>query len=208
MRLPTLPSTPSPAAAALLRPALSALAALVITASTTAPAPLLAAEPKVPTADELSRLQYGLVRIDFLLDNWDAETTVCNTNAATLTGAELKQQVATMDGGACKKTPLKVQSYIGAASTKDPLFKVDKLMLRAQPLVPESKQEAYTDAVDLFIAQQQMATSMAYTSSWSGYENPGGNAEKIDEALVEAKAEVLKTEKLLRKVIDLLELKD
>ena len=49
------------------------LAALVV--STTQPLPLQAATP--PSSEELVRLSEGLARMDYLLDHWDAITTVC-----------------------------------------------------------------------------------------------------------------------------------
>jgi hypothetical protein len=188
---------------ALIRPALSALAACVVASSS--PLPLLAAPAGPPTTTELSRLATGLARIDFLLENWDGLTTECNGVSA---GGELEnRQVArTQNQNTCTKTPLKVQQYIGAASTKDPLFKAEKLMIRAQPLVADEKQEAYTEAVDAFTAQQQMAATMAYTSSWSGIENPNGSEEQIEENLLEAKKEVVNTQRTLRRVIQLLDL--
>ena len=173
MKLP-LPAVASRAAA-------STLAALLL--ATSHPTALTAAPP--PTSLELARLSFGLARIDYLLDNWDKETTVCNSMSAGGLSADLDKQVATtQNAGKCSKTPLVVQKYIGAASTLDPLFKADKLMIRAQPLVPEANQDAYGDAVDLWITKQQMSSTMAYTSSWSGIENPNGSLEQIDENLV------------------------
>ena len=51
-----------------------------------------------------------------------------------------------------------------------------------------------------------MSATMAYTSSWSGFENPNGSAEAIDEALLEAKKEVVNTQRTLGNVIKLLDL--
>lgn len=190
----------------LLRPLAAPLCALVLASSSTPllgqPAPAFAA---VPTTEELSRLTVGLSRVDYLLDHWDEITTVCNGVSA---GGDLenKQVVRTQNQNTCYKTPLKVQKYIGAASTKDPLFKADKLMIRAQPLVPEQKQTDYTEAVDAYITQQQMSSTMAYTSSWSGIENPNGSVEQIDENLLEAKKEVLDTQKTLQSIVKLLDL--
>ena len=187
--------------APVVRQAASAFAALLV-ATTSAPPAAFAAPP---TVTELSRLQLGLARVDFLLDNWDKLTTVCN--AASTTGPdEDKQVVGTMNQNKCYKTPLNVQKYVGAASTKDPLFKAEKLMIAAQPTVPEERQEAYISAVDAFTTQQQMSAIMAYTSSWSGFENPGGSAEAIDEALLETKKEVKNTQQALSNVIKLLDL--
>merc|ERR1711918_171866 len=61
------------------------------------------------------------------------------------------------------------------------------IMIKAQPFVAADKQEAYTDAVDAYITKQQMSSTMAYTSSWRGIENPNGSIEQIEENLLEAK---------------------
>merc|ERR1712070_3998 len=94
----------------------------------------------------------------------------------------------------------------GASSTTDPLFKADKVMIRAQPTVSDANQAAYTDAVDTWITKQQMSSTMAYTSSWSGIENPNGSIEQIEENLLESKKEVIDTQKTLKEVIRLLDL--
>lgn len=179
--------------------ALSLLAAALI--ATSAPLPGLAAPP--PTAAELSRLSEGLARVDFLLENWDRVTTVCQSEGS---GGELedRQVVRTQNQDRCKKTPLAVQRFIGASSTLDPLFKADKLMIRAQPLVAEEDQDAYTSAVDAYVTKQQISSTMAYTSSWSGIENPNGSVEQVEENLEQAKMEVKETRATLAAVVDLL----
>ena len=163
-------------APALAQRAASTLAAVVL--ATSAPLQLSAAPP--PTSLELARLSFGLARIDYLLENWDAVTTVCNGLEDSLEDAQVMR---TQNQNKCYKTPLKVQKYIGAASTLDPLFKADKLMIRAQPLVVDANQDKYGDAVDSWITKQQMSSTMAYTSQWSGIENPNGSIEAIEEAL-------------------------
>jgi len=197
------PSCAAPAAAAaVLRQKFAATLAAVVLA-TSSPAALPAAQAPPPTTLELQRLSFGLARIDYLLENWDTITTVCS---GVSQGGDLEdmQVVGTLNKNKCFKTPLKVQKYIGAASTLDPLFKVDKLMIRAQPIVPEANQDAYGDAVDSWITKQQMSSTMAYTSSWSGYENPNGNTGAIDETLLEAKNEVVETRQTLAAVVKLL----
>ena len=168
---------PAACSAVAQRGAATLLAAVLLTSSPLRP-PALAAPP--PTTSELSRLSFGLARIDFLLENWDRLTTVCNgVSTGTAAGAlEDAQVMRTQNQNRCYKTPLKVQQFIGASSTLDPLFKADKLMIRAQPLVRDENQEAYTTAVDAYITKQQMSSTMAYTSSWSGIENPNGSVEQ------------------------------
>jgi len=188
---------------ALQQRAASLIAATVLAAATTPLAPQPALAASTPTAVELARLPAGLARIDMLLENWDKITTVCNGTPDDVTA---KQLVPTTGDQKCSKSPLKVQQYIGASSTLDPLFKADKLLIAAQPLVAEADQEKYLDAVDLYITKQQMASTMAYTSSWSGVENPNGSVGQIAENLLEAKKEVLELRSSVASVVELLHL--
>jgi len=197
MRLPQ-----SPLSTALQQRAAAMLAAAMLAASPMTAPPAAFAASTLPTPAELSRLPAGLARIDMLLDNWDKITTVCN---GVLSEDELKQ-VTTFQSQKCNKSPLAVQKYIGAASTLDPLFKADKLMIRATPLVAENDAEAYSNAVDAYITKQQMSSTMAYTSSWSGIENPNGNNQAIEDALLEAKKEVVELRSSVAAVVELLKL--
>ena len=79
-------------------------------------------------------------------------------------------------------------------------------MIRAQPLVAEKDSEAYANAVDSFITKQQISSTMAYTSSWSGIENPNGSLEQVAENLLEAKKEVTETRQTLQMVVKLLDI--
>jgi hypothetical protein len=185
-----------------LGPLASTLAALCIASSPLSLAPP-AAMAASPTATELARIPEGLARIDLLLKDWDAITTVCNGSPDEV---EMRQVMTTTGAQKCSKSPLRVQQFIGASSTLDPLFKADKLMIRATPLVAEEDQEAFTAAVDLYITKQQIASTMAYTSSWSGFENPNGSTSQIEESLLEAKREVAALRGAVKEIVDLLHL--
>merc|ERR1719446_546031 len=213
MKIPTIPRLSNAASAAPWSGsgvAAAAAAAIVLSTSPMLPLPLaglLASTAAVaiappPSQQELSKLPEGYERIKYLLDNWDSITTVCN---GIVSDAELKQVVRTEGGVRCNKTPLRVQDYMGYKSTLDPLFRADKLMIRATPLVAESKQEAYGDAVDRYMEKAQMGSTMAYTSSW-GEANPNGSKEVIEILLEEARDEVKATQAILGQVIELLEL--
>ena len=132
------------------------LAASVLSATPFTP-PALAA---VPTATELSRISEGLARIDYLLDNWDKLTTVCKGTPDELEAKQTVKIVDGLGGTRCSKSPLIVQKFIGAASTLDPLFKAEKVMIRAVPLVDSEKADAYNDAVDEYITKQQMSPTV------------------------------------------------
>jgi hypothetical protein len=90
-------------------------------------------------------------------------------------------------------------------STEDPLFKADKLMVRAAPLVDPDDFEAYLDVVEKYREKADNGAMMAYTSSW-GEANPNGGKDIIEEYLVSTKDEVEKTEVLLRSVLGYLNL--
>ncbi len=120
----------------------------------------------VPTEKELTKLQRGHARVRYLLENWDAITETCGTGV--MSDLERKQVVRTEGGGGgfCEKSPLKVQDYLGYKSTTDPLFKADKLMLKAAPLVDPDYFEDYLDVVERYREKADQGSMMAYTSSW------------------------------------------
>lgn len=126
----------------------------------------------IPTSEELKRLQLGHARVKYLIDNWDDVTKVCGTSI--MSDTERRQVVRTEGGGgtdSCSKNPLIVQEYLGYKSIKDPLYKADKLMVRASPLVDPAKFDDYLEAVESFREKADNAAMLAYTSSW-GEANP------------------------------------
>lgn len=145
-------------------------AGLAIFGMTTSPGPTHAAS--LPSAKELERLQLGHARVKYLLDHWDEVTRACGT--VVMSDTERKQIVRTEGGGgtdACTKTPLRVQEFMGYKSTEDPLYRVDKLMVRAGPLVDPDDYENYFDVVEKYKEKADNTALMAYTSSW-GEANP------------------------------------
>lgn len=139
--------------------------------------------------------------MQYLLENWDGLTQICGTKI--MSNTERKQVIRTEGGGGgaeCDKDPLRVQEFLGYKSTEDPLFKADKLMVRAAPLVDPVDFEAYLDTVEKYREKADQGAMMAYTSSW-GEANPNGGKEVIDAYLEKTKDEVILTEKLLRKVL-------
>ena len=63
-----------------------------------------------PTDEELARIRTGYDNIQYLLNNWEKETTVCREN-----------------GGECKRDANAVRAYLGLRSTTDPLFQIEKV---------------------------------------------------------------------------------
>ncbi|KAJ1448531.1 hypothetical protein M885DRAFT_450134, partial [Pelagophyceae sp. CCMP2097] len=134
---------------------------------------------------ELKKLTLGYGRLTYLLGNWDAITTGACQGLVSKT--ERNQVVATNGGAACDKSPLKVQEYIGFKSINDPLFKADKLMLRAAVLVKDQdKIDEYFTAVNSWAEKVQMSSLMAYTSAW-GEANPNGGKGQVLAYLEDAK---------------------
>ena len=169
--------------------------------------PNTAGAAAVASPADLKKLQIGHSRVQYLLSNWDTLTETFNNKA--MSNTEQKQVVRTEGGGGgfCDKTPLIVQEYLGYKSTEDPLFKADKLMLKAVSLVDESVMDAadYVDLVERYREKADQTSLMAYTSSW-GEANPNGGKEVVDEYLERTKDEVKETERLLRSIIGALKL--
>jgi hypothetical protein len=133
-------------------------------------------------------------RLNYLLDNWVAETTVCGVSDNPYTG----------DKG-CERTPLKVMEYLGYKSMKDPLFKADKTMLRLRELVPAAKDSEYSDASEIFSLAAEEASGMAFVSSWAEA-NPGGGKDRTELFIERAKKNVLDARSSLATIVDILEL--
>ena len=181
----------------------SSSSALVILGGPTFPA----VAAGIPSLEELTKLQRGHSRVTYLLKNWDELTSTCGSKFY-FSADEAKQVIRTEGGGGgtCDKTPLKVQEYMGYKSTEDPLYRADKLMVRAVPLVDPGRADEYLDAVERYREKADQTAMMAYTSSW-GEANPNGGKEVVDEYLERTKDDVLETEKVLREILGLLELK-
>jgi hypothetical protein len=89
---------------------------------------------------------------------------------------------------------------MGYKSTEDPLYRVDKLMVRAAPLVDPNDFENYLEVVEKYKDKADNTAMMAYTSSW-GEANPNGGKEVIDEYLERTKEDVKESEKYLQQIV-------
>lgn len=126
----------------------------------------------VPSSEELEKLRLGHARVRYMLDHWDEVTKVCGTTI--MSDTERKQVIRTEGGGgtdSCMKNPLRVQEFMGYKSTNDPLYRADKLMVRASSLVNSGQFEDYLDAVERYREKADNTAMLAYTSSW-GEANP------------------------------------
>lgn len=139
-----------------------------------------------------SNIVKGYKRLNYLLDNWDEETTVCKTgNDNPYLG--------------CDRTPVKVMDYLGYRNTEDPLFKADKTMRRLEALVPDDKEGEYLEALDTWIEKAEEGSGMAYISSW-GESNPGGGKDRVALFIERSKNDVIACRDSLKTVVRVLNL--
>ena len=77
--------------------------------------------------NDMTRFKKALTGVNYLLDNWDKETTECKLGG----------------DGVCTDQPDKVRYYFGLRTTDHPLFQLDKLYAKAQakscPMMPTSR---------------------------------------------------------------------
>lgn len=127
------------------------------------------------------RLPLGHARVKYLLDHWDEITSVCGTTV--MSDIERKQVIRTEGGGgggangkdACSKTPLRVQEFMGYKSINDPLYKIDKLLIRvgssSTNFMNSNDYNDFIDIVEEYRTSADATALLAYTSSW-GEANP------------------------------------
>ena len=123
-----------------------------------------AAESQQDKLDK-ENLVKGYKRLQYLLDNWDRETTICGRTDNPYIG--------------CERTPEKVMVYLGFKSMNDPLFRADKAMFRLQKYVDSDLEIDYIEAVELFSEKAEEASNTAFISSW-GEANPGGGKDRVE----------------------------
>ena len=157
----------------------------------------------LPSATELERLQLGHARVRYLLDHWDAVTEICGTTI--MSDTERRQVIRTEGGSICSKTPLRVQEFLGYKSVTDPLYRADKLMVRAGQLVDPENFENYLDAVERYREKADQSALLAYTSSW-GEANPNGSKEVIEDYLEQTREQVVESERFLKQILNYLKL--
>jgi hypothetical protein len=153
--------------------------------------PALAAVPQ--EEKDKANILKGYQRLQYLLDNWEQETTVCKTGVDSFENK-------------CDRSPLKVMDYLGYRGTNDPLFKADKTMLRLYSLAPAGKDGQYVEAVERYTENAEEASGMAYLSSW-GESNPGGGKDRVDLFIERSRNNVIVARDSLETVIKILDLK-
>lgn len=140
-----------------------------------------------PTKEELQRIKTGYENIEYLLANYEAETTVCREN-----------------GGECKRDADPVRKYLGLRSTKDPLFQIEKVFDKVKYMDIDPDQiETFFEAAEEWNSAVNMSNSMAFISQFGEY-NPGGGKDEVLKYLEEARKQVITAKGALKKIIDAL----
>ena len=131
--------------------------------------------------------------MNYLLTNWEKETTICGRTDNPYIG--------------CERTPEIVMDYLGFKSMNDPLFRIDKAMIRLQPLVSGTDDEIdYIEVMDAINQAVEDGNGIAFVSSW-GEANPGGGKDRIDIFIERSKRYVETTRDGLGIIIKMLDLK-
>jgi Ca2+ transporting ATPase len=143
-----------------------------------------------PTPEELERIRKGYKGIEYLLDNFEQETTVCREN-----------------GGECKRDADAVRKALGLRSTTDPLFQIEKVFAKVKNMdLDPDKLEAFFEASEEWNAAMSMSNSMAFISQFGEY-NPGGGKDEVLKYLNESKKQVIIARDSLKVIMDALDIK-
>ena len=144
-----------------------------------------------PTRQELDRIRVGYKQIQYLLDNFEQETTVCREN-----------------GGECKRDADPVRKVLGLRSTADPLFQIDKVFAKVKNMDMDPDQlEAFFEASEEWNSALNMSNSMAFISQFGEY-NPGGGKDEVLKYLNESKKQVEIAAKSLKTIMECLEIEE
>lgn len=142
------------------------------------------------------KLLKGYQRLNYLLENWVQETTICGRDDNPyITGK-----------GGCERTPLKVMDYLGYKDINDPLFRADKTMKKLEPYIPNSRFGEYLEAMEKWSEAAEEGNGMAYISSW-GESNPGGGKDRVQLFIERARKNVVESRDSLATIIDILDIK-
>ncbi|KAK1744354.1 hypothetical protein QTG54_004887 [Skeletonema marinoi] len=160
-------------------------ALVTLTTATINSSPAVAATTP-PTAEEIERIKVGYKNIQYLLDNWEQETTVCREN-----------------GGECKRDADAARRAMGLRSTTDPLFQIEKVFNKVKYMedIDLDKLEQFFEATEDWNTAMNMSNSMAFISQFAEY-NPGGGKDEVLKYLNEAEIQVKLAEKALSVILD------
>ena len=169
----------------------SAAAVLSIATADTilSPNAAYAASSKFQEKTDKENIVKGYKRLEYLLDNWEKETTICGRTDNPYIG--------------CERTPEKVMVYLGFKSMDDPLFRADKTLFRLQSLVSPDDEIDYMEAMELFNEKSEEASNTAFISSW-GEANPGGGKDRVELFIERSRKQIVTAKDSLGKVIKIL----
>mmetsp|Transcript_19737 Transcript_19737/g.54886 ORF Transcript_19737/g.54886 Transcript_19737/m.54886 type:complete len:209 (-) Transcript_19737:1126-1752(-) len=145
---------------------------------------------KPPSEEDLKRIKVGYDQIQYLLQNFEQETTTCREN-----------------GGECKRDAEPIRRVLGLRSTTDPLFQIDKVFARVKYMdVDPDKLDDFFAASEDWTSAMTMSNSMAFISQFGEY-NPGGGKDEVLKYLNESKKQVETAAQCLRVIMDTLDIK-
>lgn len=164
----------------------SAAAATFGTSLLVQPQPSLAAAGTPPTKEELNRIAVGYKEIQYLLENFEQETTTCREN-----------------GGECKRNAEPIRRVLGLRSTTDPLFQIEKVFNKVKYMDLDIDLESFFEATEEWNSAMAISNSMAFISQFGEY-NPGGGKDSVLKYLEESKKAVVVAENSLKKIMETL----
>jgi hypothetical protein len=163
--------------------------------------PILAQASAASAADSSSqaadqrKLYQGYEQLNYLLDHWTEETTIC--------GRSGDNPYISKNG--CERTPLKVMDYLGYKDLNHPLFRAEKTMRRLEPYVPANREDDFFNAIENWMIAAEEGNGMAFVSSW-GEANPGGGKDRVELFIERAKNNVIQARDSLATIVDILEI--
>lgn len=167
----------------------------VVVLLSSVPSPAIAMAKISQEEIDKSNVVKGYTRLQYLLDNWEQETTVCGMG-----GDKLERS--------CDRTPLKVMDYMGYRSTTDPLYKAEKTLRRLyeDSTIPTKRDAEFVEAVETFAENVDAASGAAFVSSW-GESNPGGGKDRVELFIERSRLNIVAARNSLATIIDILDLK-
>ena len=145
--------------------------------------------------DPKVKLEQGLSQLNYLLEHWEEETTIC--------GRSGDNPYISKNG--CERTPVRVMDYLGYKDINHPLFRADKTMRRLEGRVPADREVDFLDAMEAWTVAAEEGNGMAYSSSW-GEANPGGGKDRVALFLERAKKNVVQARDSLATIVEILEI--
>lgn len=137
------------------------------------------AKSKTLPPEVKENIKSGYKNLLYLIDNWEQETTECVPS--------------------CKRTPEKVRSYLGLKSTTDPLFNLDKVLLKVTDAVDPNYADDFSEALEKWTDAIAGGNAEAYVSSFGEY-NPGGGTATVEKYLERSRENVLKAKGYLETI--------